>query len=93
MNSSQNTPRWSQNHIQTWTVSFHCRMALQTKPQGKKDVEIPGMQLIIDAIQTMINIPDCTIIQQLQQVTSQDEHLQELKDNIIRGWPENKDQI
>ena len=54
-----------------------------------KDAEIPGMQLNIDAIQTT-NIPDCMTIKQLQQATSQDYHLQQLKEYIIRGWPENK---
>ena len=58
-----------------------------------KDMEIPGMQLNIDAIQTMTNIPDCMTIQQLQHATSQANHLQQLRGYIIRGWPENKDQI
>ena len=58
-----------------------------------KDAEIPGMQLNIDVIQTMTNIPDCITIQQLQQATSQDDHLQQLKGYIIRSWPESKDQI
>ena len=51
------------------------------------------MQLNIDAIQTMTNITDCMTIQQLQQATSPDGNLQQLKDYIIRGLPENKDQI
>ena len=29
----------------------------------------------------------------LQQETSQDEHLQQPQEHIIKGWPENKDQI
>ena len=29
----------------------------------------------------------------LQQATSQDEHLQHLKEHIMKSWPENKDQI
>ena len=33
------------------------------------------------------------MIQQLQQATLQDNHLQQLKDDIIRGWSEKKDQI
>ena len=49
------------------------------------------MQLNIDTIQTMTNIPDCMTIWQLQQATSQDDHLHKLKDYIIRGWPESKD--
>ena len=51
------------------------------------------MQLNMDAIQTTTNIPDCMAIQELQQANSQDEHLQQLKEHIIKGWPENKDQI
>ena len=51
------------------------------------------MQLNVDAIQTNTNIPVCIIIQQLQQATSQDDNLQQLKDYITRGWPENKDLI
>ena len=29
----------------------------------------------------------------LQQAMSQDKHLQNLKEHIIQGWPENNDQI
>ena len=32
-------------------------------------------------------------IQKLQQVTSQDEHLQHLQQHIIRDWPEHRNQI
>ena len=48
-----------------------------------KDAEIPGMQLNINAIQTSTNISDCMKIHKLQQTTSQDEHLQSLKEHII----------
>ena len=48
-------------------------------PKENKDAEISGMQLNIEAIQTMTNISDCITIQQLQQATSQDDHLQQLK--------------
>ena len=57
------------------------------------DAEIPDMQLNTDAIQTMTIIPDGMKIQQLQQATSQANHLHQLKGYIISGWPENKDQI
>ena len=33
------------------------------------------------------------IIHELQQTTLQDEHLQCLTEHIIKGWPENSDQI
>ena len=91
--NSQNTPIHSQNHIQTWNRSVHCRLALQTEPQGNQRCRNTWHTIEIDVIQTTTNIPDCMTVQQLQQATSQDHHLQQLKDYIIRGWPENKDQI
>ena len=36
MNSPQNTPVQSKNHIHNWTRSVHGRLALQTQPQGKQ---------------------------------------------------------
>ena len=37
--------------------------------------------------------PDCLSISQNQQTTVQDEHLQCLKNIIITGWPNTKDQL
>ena len=51
------------------------------------------MQLNIDAIQTNNDIPGWMTIHKLQQATPQDEHPQHLKEHIIQGWPENRDQI
>ena len=45
---------------------------------------------ILIAIQTTTNIPDYITIQQSQQATSQDDDLQQLKEYIIRGWPETR---
>ena len=36
MNSTQNTPIKSQDHIQAFTRSIHSRLEFQAKPQGKK---------------------------------------------------------
>ena len=47
MNSTENASIWSQNQIQAGTRPIHNRLALQTKPQGNKDVEMPGMQINI----------------------------------------------
>ena len=58
-----------------------------------KGTQILGMQLNIDAIQTTTNIPDCMTIHKLKQAMSQDEHLQCLKEYIIKGWLERRDQI
>ena len=43
--------------------------------KGNKYTEIPGMKVKVDTIQTAANIPECLSIQQLQLVTSQDDHL------------------
>ena len=51
------------------------------------------MQVNIDTIQTTTYIPDCMPIQEIQQTTSQDEHLQQIKEHIIKGWLEKRDQI
>ena len=80
------TPIQNQNIIQTL-----CKDWLSTQNHKKnKDTEIPGMQVNINAIQTITNIPDCLTIQELQQATSQDGHQQQIKEHIIKGWPENK---
>ena len=59
----------------------------------KKDAEMPGIQLNIDAIQTTTNIPGCKTVHELQQVMSHVEHLQCLNDHIIQGWPQSRGQI
>ena len=51
------------------------------------------MQFGINAIQKTTNIPGCMTMHELQQVTCQDQHMQCLKEYIIKGWTEHKDQI
>ena len=58
-----------------------------------KDEEITGMQVNINTIQTTTTIPEYMMICELQQQTSQDSYSQQLKEQVIKGWPENKDQI
>ena len=41
----------------------------------------------------MTDIPECMSILQIQQTTVQDEHLQHLKNIIITGWLNTKDQL
>ena len=59
----------------------------------KRDEDIHGMYVMVDAIQVSLNIPECMSIQQIWQVSGQDEHLQQLKGYIIVGWPEIKDKV
>ena len=51
------------------------------------------MDIRVDAIQSMTNIPECMSISQIQQASIQDEHLQCLKSFIIAGWPSTEDEL
>ena len=90
MNSTQNAPIQSQNHYKPGPDLFIAD--LLSRQNHNKYAEILGMEPNINAIQTTTNIPDCMTIQELQQATSQDEHLQ-LHQEHIRGRPEYRDQI
>ena len=46
-----------------------------------------------EAIQSATDILQCMSISQIQQSTEQDEHLQYLKNIIVTGWPNTKDQL
>ena len=58
-----------------------------------KDEPIRDVDIRLDAIQSMTDIPECVSILQIQQTTAQGEHLQCLKNIIITGWPNMKDQL
>ena len=51
------------------------------------------MDTRVGAIQTSTNVPECMSVQQIQQATAQDEHLQQVKGFIIAGWPGSKYQV
>ena len=44
-----------------------------------KDEPIQGMDIRVDTIQSMADIPECMSISQIQQTMMQDEHLEHLK--------------
>ena len=58
-----------------------------------KDKPIKDMDIRIDAIQNVTDIPECMSISQIQQASAQDDHLQCLKSFIITGWPSTKDKL
>ena len=58
-----------------------------------KDEEIKGMQIIINVIWLTTNMPECMIFNDLKEMTSQDQHLQQLMEYSIQGWPHNKVQL
>ena len=51
------------------------------------------MDIRIDAIQSATDIPECMSIVQIQQASTQDDHLQCLKNFIIAGWLSMKDEL
>ena len=58
-----------------------------------KDEPIQDMDIRVDTIQNMTDICECMSILQIQQATAQDEHLQHLKNIIVSGWLNTKDQL
>ena len=58
-----------------------------------RDQPINGMEIWVDVIQTATDMPECLSMTELQQASSQDGHLQKLKNIIIAGWPDSKDEI
>ena len=62
------------------------RLSWHTHMEGK-DKPIKGMDIRIDVIQSVTDIPECMSISQIQQASAQDDHLQFLKGYIIAGWP------
>ena len=56
-----------------------------------KDKPIKDMDVWVDAIQNSIDMPECISMADIQQASSQDDHLQQLKKFITAGWPDTKD--
>ena len=58
-----------------------------------KDRPIKDMDILVDAIQSAKDMPECIAIAEIQQTSAQDNHLQQLKSFIIVGWPDTKDDL
>ena len=51
------------------------------------------MDIRIDTIQNVTDIPECISIKKIQQASTQDEHLQHPNSSIIAGWPSTRDEL
>ena len=51
------------------------------------------MELWVDVIQTTTDMPECLSMTELKQASSQDSHIQKLKQFIITGWPNSKEEV
>ena len=65
----------------------------QNNHKEGKDKPIKDMEIRIDAIKSVTDIPECILISQIQQASAQDEYLQCLKNIIITGWLSTKDDL
>ena len=48
------------------------------------------MDIQVDIIQTATDMPECVSVAEIQQASSLDNHLQQLKGTIITGWPDSR---
>ena len=58
-----------------------------------KDKPIKGMDIQVDAIQAVMEMPECISVVEIQQASSIDNHLQQLKGIIITGWLDIRDEL
>ena len=58
-----------------------------------KDKQIKGMDVQVDAIQATMEMPECVSVAEIQQASSLDNHLKQLKDIMITGWPDSRDEL
>ena len=58
-----------------------------------KDKPIKGMDIQVDAIQAAMKMPECVSVAEIQQVSSINNHLHQLKGIIITGWPDSRDEL
>ena len=58
-----------------------------------KDKLIEDMDVQVDAIQSTTDMPECVYMAEIQQALAQDDHLQALKNFIISGWPDIKNEL
>ena len=58
-----------------------------------KGKPVKDMDVWVDAIQSSVDMLECISTEEIQQTSSQDVHLQQLKTFIIAGWPHTKDEL
>ena len=94
MCSTQNSSIQSKIILQTWTWPVHSRLAVKTKPQGKRWWNMGYEKIYIDAINTITDILNCMTIQELQQaVKYKDNFIQQLKEHNRGGWSQSRNEL
>ena len=67
-------------------LSRHNHIEGKDKPIGDMDVQV-------DAIQSTTDMQECVSMVEIQQASAQNDHLQALKNFLISGWPDMKDEL
>ena len=62
----------------------------RNKNTEDKDQELTGMNINVNAISTIVNMPVCKSIEDINLASLKDGHLQKLKAYIIYGWPQKR---
>ena len=76
VNPSKNLSIQGANSLQTRAKIFIANWPSYHNHKEIKEKPIQGMNIRVDAIQSMIDVTECIPISQIQQVTMQDGHLQ-----------------
>ena len=61
--------------------------------ERNRDEEIPGMCIIINTIESCMDIPYCITAGQIKEVTLEDEHLSAVSECILHSWQSIKMEI
>ena len=93
MNTIKNTPIQGQIIYKPGPEIFIADWRLRHNHTEGKDKPIKGMDIQVDAIQTTVDMPECISMSEIQQASSLDNHLQQLKGIIITGWPDSRDEL
>ena len=72
---------------------FTADWLLRNNNMEGKDKLIKDMDIWVDEIQNSIDMPECISLAEIQQASSQDDHVQQLKNFTIAGWPNTKDEL
>ena len=79
--------------IKTWSRPIHRRLTVPAQPHIKWDQNIADMSINLHAMNPVVDIPVCTSIEDIKAAIIEDTELQMVQAHIIRGWPNNKDEL
>ena len=88
--TTQNSPIKIKNNLQTWMRSVRSRLPIKPKLQRKQRWWNTSTKININAIEMATDIPNCMTTQEILQAKIKDNHLQQLREYILRDWPDSR---